>query len=262
MKTADLLVMVLAGVFIAACGKDVSGTAINGEMGGTGMSAGETAGGSGGGTGPELGGASTADAGRGASGFQSAGQGEAGAAAGAGNGGTAGEGAAGPAENSSGAAAVDLTCLPIGEEELVIKITGQPSLDLGTPNTLTCQSRFLPPRDAEPAQLTLDWNTSDGTITVTLRQDDVAPGQLGTFAPFAVAIASSSDTWLGLPAKCHVTVSTNQKIDNDPRGNPPSTGIYKVGGSMACDPGWALGKENDTLDQFEFVTRVTSVTNP
>ena len=175
------------------------------------------------------------------------------------DGGTGGSGAAvnqaGSAGSNPSAGNSGIQCLPSGQEKLLIEITGQPSLDVTTPSTLSCLSRFIAAHDGEPAELSLVWNTSDGTISATLRQDDVAPGQTGMFDPFAVIISRFPDAWLAMPGKCHVTISSNEKTGVDQPPGAPASDIYKVSGSMACDAGWALGKATDTLDKFEFTTR-------
>ena len=144
----------------------------------------------------------------------------------------------------------------------MIKITGQPALNVTTPTTLTCLSQFLAADDSGKSPLNLIWNTSDGEINVTVRADDLAPGKTGMFDPFAVAIVHSGDAWLGLQTKCHVTISSSAKTGQEQPAAGLTQDIYKVSGSMKCDAGWALGKATDTLDQFEFTTRVTFISSP
>jgi hypothetical protein len=127
---------------------------------------------------------------------------------------------------------------------------GTPPLDVMTPADARCFSRYLPGNDDSGALLDFNWNTVSGTISVVVRLNDVMPGQTGTFNPFAVSISQEANSWLGLQDKCHVTVSASQRIGTGAPAN------YKVTGSMACDAGWALGKPDDVLQQFEFTTKV------
>jgi hypothetical protein len=146
-------------------------------------------------------------------------------------------------------------CLPNGEEKLVIQITGTPSLDITTPKDATCLSRYHAANDESGALLDLFWAAAETTISVVVRMNDVTPGQTGTFPPFAFTISRSSDSWLGLPDKCHVSLTTSEKIGSTTQF-PGS--IYKVAGTIACDSGWALGQTDAILRKFEFATRVTS----
>jgi hypothetical protein len=148
-------------------------------------------------------------------------------------------------------AADPFTCLPNGDEHLVVHIAGTPSLDLTNPVPVKCLSQYLAARDDDGALLDFDWIIGTSAMSVVVRLDNALPGQTGTFTPFAVAISNDSgDAWLGLQDKCHVSITASQKIGS---GTMPD---YKVSGSLACDAGWALGKPDAVLQQFEFTTRV------
>ncbi len=135
-------------------------------------------------------------------------------------------------------------------ERLVIHIVGTPPLDVTNPADALCLSEYLPGNDDSGASLNFDWANGDVPFSVIVRMYDAVPGQTGTFAPFAVAITQGGDAWLGLPDKCHVTITESQLIGTGARAN------YKVTGSMACDAGWALNKMDDVLQQFDFTTNV------
>jgi hypothetical protein len=148
------------------------------------------------------------------------------------------------------------SCLPKGEEELIVRIIGgTPTFTMMTPDDMKCLSRYLPADDASSALLDFNWNVGTSTISVVVRLSDVIPGQTGTFTPFAVAISEGADSWAGTPGKCHVTVASSAKIGNTV--TPPGS-VYKVTGAVACDNAWALGKPDDVLAQFDFATRVTA----
>ena len=169
-------------------------------------------------------------------------------------GGSAGGGTvdAGDGSSDSGAgedASSPFACL--ANEHLAIHIAGTPSLDVTDPPDPQCLSRYLPANDESAAMLNFDWVVGSTTISVVVRLYDALPGQSGTFTPFAVLISQGNDSWLGLQDKCHVTIGTSARII--PVATPPE---YRVTGSVACDAGWALGKPDDVLQQFEFRTRV------
>jgi hypothetical protein len=174
---------------------------------------------------------------------------------GSGGGGDARGGAAGATPDSGDAASSPTdasapTCLPSGEEHLVIHIVGTPPLDVTNPSNVQCLSRYLPGNDDSGAQLNFDWIVGNATLSVVVRLYDALPGQTGTYPPFAVSIVQGNEGWLGLQNKCHVSITASQRIGS---GSPAD---YKVTGSLACDAGWALGKPNDVLQQFDFTTRV------
>jgi hypothetical protein len=234
--------------------------------GGTGASTGGAAGTRGGGTTTSNGGAS-------GSGGSSGESGTAGTGTGGGGGPTDGggeSGAAGSAEATPDAAIRDalpdavgptddagpFSCLPKGQEKLIIRITGgTPTFSVTTPDDMKCLSRYLPATDQGSALLDFNWNVGAASMSVIVRLDDVVPGQTGMFTPFAVAISEGSNSWTGTAGKCHVTVSSSDKLGA--RVPPPGT-VYKVAGAVACDHDWALGKPNDVVEQFDFATRVVA----
>jgi hypothetical protein len=259
-----------AGSHAGAAGSSTGGAgggAAGGSAGASGGAAGTTGGGAAGTTGGGAAGATGGAAG--AAGATGGAAGATGGAAGATGGGGAGGAArdGGPTDAADAAprpdardaptestvpedAASPFSCLPNGEEHLVVHIAGTPSLDIVNPGDALCLSRYLPGNDDSGAQLNLQWSVGSATISAVVRLYDAIPGQTGTFNPFAVSISREGDSWLGLNDKCHVTVSASQRIGTGAPAN------YKVTGSMACDAEWALGKPDAVLQQFEFTTKV------
>ncbi len=261
----DLLVLGVGVLAVACGGAQPGGSGDSGSSGagaGVGVAGDAGAGAVGGHAGPGVagGGTSGGDGGTAGENVSAGAGGTSGASTtgGGGVGGTAGTaGSAGSGEDNTIG-----KCLASGVEKLVIKITGQPALDVSTPATLTCLSQFLAADEGGKSPLNLIWNTSDSEINVTVRADDLAPGKTGMFDPFAVAIVHGGDAWLALQNKCHVTISSSTKTGEEQPAAGVTQEIYKVAGSMKCDSGWALGKATDTLDQFEFTTRVTFIKSP
>jgi hypothetical protein len=258
------------------------GAEATGSSGGGG-SIGAATGGSSGGGGARVGGAAGASGGDGSAGAAgSLGGGGSSDAGGNDAGTTASEGGDGASRTNDGAldgrasdagdgaSSVDdggssnlFPCLPPGEEKLIIEVAGTPPLNIMTPSEMTCLSRYLSEGNGSEALLDLQWNAAGVSLFAVVRNSQVVPGQLGTFTPFSILLATGAEAWTSLGNQCRVTLTTSAKIGEMPRGGGAVEDIYKVVGSMTCSAGWAgPSKPGDELRRFEFATRVTFLRTP
>lgn len=155
--------------------------------------------------------------------------------------------------------AVGLGCLAAGQETLLIEIQGDAPLSVASPSDLGCLSGYVPATLTDDALLNLTWTTADGFVSVRLQ--NVMSMQTGSFTPFSVLMSVGSESWLGQPDRCRVTILKSEKIVEAPVAASRED-HYRVDGSMSCDNGWALDKPNDVLVRFEFVTLVTLIQIP
>lgn len=132
-----------------------------------------------------------------------------------------------------------------------------------TPSEMTCLSRYLPEENGSEALFDLQWTAAGVSLFAVVRSSQVVPGQLGTFTPFSILLATGAEAWTSLGAQCRVTLTASTKIGEMPRGGGVIEDFYKVVGSMTCGAGWAAPSKPDAeLRRFEFATRVTFLRTP
>lgn len=146
-------------------------------------------------------------------------------------------------------------CLPGGEDRLVIRIVsgGKALLDVTAPEKDSCASRYHPAEGGDPASLDLSWS-GQGGLFVVVRTHGVAPGQTGTFTPYAVLINQSSAGWIGAMDRCRVTLTASAKIGEETVDSSLVRDVFKVAGGVTCTA-WFPDRPGEVLERFEFTTR-------
>lgn len=155
-------------------------------------------------------------------------------------------------------------CLPPDEERLALRITRANAIvaEFTNPTGWRCASRFQPTANGEKPQLVLNRYPDSGGHRVFVREVDILPGAIGSFAANSVNIGYGSANWTGYPGTCQITLTTSAKIGEGVWGSSILE-VYKVAGSITCGRlVMGAGLSNDKLEQLDFVTRVTLTRPP